>query len=74
MFLLKRKPIFEKLIALAEMGDKDARKELLERVWGKVKDQVDLSGQIKHQLDVPDETFAAIVKRAATFANKGRTN
>jgi hypothetical protein len=71
MFLLKRKPIFERLIALAEAGDKDARKELFERVWGKVSEQIDLGGEIKHQLDVSEEVFTAIVKRAANSLNKG---
>lgn len=40
LFLLKKLPIFNKLIEQAEAGDNAARKELLERVWGKVPNQL----------------------------------
>lgn len=67
-------PIIKALIDKAKTGDIQAIKEVLERSLGKVKDEMDLRANIKHQLDVPDETYAAIVKRAATFTNKGGTN
>jgi hypothetical protein len=73
MFIAEKKPIFERLIKDAKDGDPQARKELFERVWGKVKENIDLGGEIKHQLDVSDEVFTAIVKRAASNLNKGST-
>lgn len=35
--------MFANLVVSAAKGDKDARKELLERLWGKVKDSIELT-------------------------------
>lgn len=38
------KKIIKKMIEQAEEGDKDARKELFERLWGKAKQSIEVGG------------------------------
>jgi len=64
--VLKEKgPIIKALVEKAKSGDTQAIKEVLERTIGKVKDQGDLNVNIKHELDVPDDTYRVIIERAA---------
>jgi hypothetical protein len=53
--------------------DGNSLQYLLNQTIGKPKETVEGEVKIKHQLDVPDETFANIVKRAASNLNKGGT-
>jgi hypothetical protein len=65
--VLKEKgPIVKALIEKAKAGDTQAIREVLERAIGKVKEQVELNGQLNHTLDVSEEVYAAIVKREAS--------
>jgi hypothetical protein len=59
-------PIVKALIEKAKGGDTQAIKEVLERAIGKVREQVELNGQLTHTLDVPEEVYAAIVRREAS--------
>lgn len=64
MFLDAKKPIFERLIKDAVAGDPQARKELFERVWGKVRENVDLNANLNHTFDdLPEDIYKAIIER-----------
>src|SRR5687767_6953530 len=57
-------PIVAALIKRARLGDVQAIKEIHERTMGKVKESVDLNGNLNHTFDdIPDAAYKAIIER-----------
>ncbi len=60
--------IFARIIFQAAMGEKDARQVLLERLWGKVKDQVEHSGKMDYRdinvANMSNEELISVIKEA----------
>ena len=61
----EKEPLISALIKKAKSGDVPALKEVFERVLGKVKESLDVNGQISHKFDVSDDKYKRIVEREA---------
>jgi hypothetical protein len=60
-------PIIQALIGKAKTGDVAAIKEIHERIAGKVKDEMNLIGNLTHTFnDLPEETLKTIILREAS--------
>lgn len=59
-------PIIRALIDKAKSGDVPAIKEIHERLLGKVKEEMTLSGNLNHSFnDLPEDFYKGIVEREA---------
>lgn len=66
LFRKRETPVFTKLIDLAEEGDLVAMRELLDRVFGKAKESLDLTsgGEIlRPYADTPTDKLVADIKK-----------
>jgi hypothetical protein len=62
-------PLIQALIAKAKTGDIAALKEIHERLLGKVKDEMSLTGDLNLTSDVSDEIYKAILTRESQRAD-----